>query len=165
MQEKPKLAIPKTRAERIANIVGYIIFVGTLIYVIIIFFSLPSEVPGHFGVKGEVSRYGSKYEMIILIFVSLILVSLLELIEHFPEMHNYPKRMNQSNIKEFYLNSRELINLIKNGIMIVFSIILIEIISYGLTYTPIFGVYLTPLIILFIFGPIVWKMIERRKIK
>lgn len=165
MKERPKLDIPKTMSERVANIIGYSFFIGALIYVIITFPSLPAEVPAHFGADGEVNRYGSKYEMIVLVVIPLFLIPGLEALERFPEMHNYPQRMDESNIEEFYLNSRTLLNLIKNGTLILFAVIFIEIINHGLTGTSTFGASLTPLILLLVLGPIAWKMIERRKIK
>ena len=164
MKERPKLNIPKTMTERVANIIGYSIFIGTLIYVIITFPSLPAEVPAHFGADGEVNRYGSKYEMIVLVVIPLFLIPGLEALERFPEMHSYPRRMNASNIEEFYLNSRILLNLTKNGTLIVFAIIFIEIINYGLIDISTFGSFLLPLILLFALGPVGW-MIERRKIR
>ena len=165
MKERPKLVIPKTMLERVANIIGYSIFIGALIYVIITFPSLPAEVPTHFGADGEVNRYGSKYEIIVLVVIPLFLIPGLKALERFPEMHNYPRRMDESNIEEFYLNSRMLLNLTTNGTMIVFAIIFIEIINHGLIGKSIFGASLIPLIILLVLGPMAWKMIERRKIK
>ena len=80
-------------------------------------------------------------------------------------MHSYPRRMDESNIEEFYLHSRMLLNLTKNGTLIVFAIIFIEIINYGLIGTSTFGASLLPLILLLVLGPLTWKMIERRKIR
>ncbi|MFB9860152.1 DUF1648 domain-containing protein [Salinicoccus siamensis] len=165
MKERPKIDIPKTLTEKIANIIGYGFFIGSLIYVIITFSSLPAEVPAHFGADGEVDRYGSKYEMIVLIVIPLLLVPGLKALDRFPEMHNYPKRMDASNVREFYLNNRLLLNLTTNGTLIVFAILYIEITNHGLTGSSTFGVLLMPLILLFVLGPIAWKMIERFKIK
>ena len=165
MKERPKLEIPKTMTEKVANIIGYSIFIGALIYMIITFPFLPAEVPAHFGADGEVNRYGSKYEMIVLVVTPLFLIPGLEVLERFPEIHSYPRRMDESNIEEFYLHSRILANFAKNGTMIVFAIIFIEIINYGLIGTSTFGSFLLPLILLFALGPVGWKMIERRKIR
>lgn len=165
MQTRPKLDIPKTAAEKLANIIGYSIFIGTLLYVIIAFPFLPSEVPMHFGSGGEVNRYGSKYEMIVLVVIPFFIIPMLEALERFPEMHNYPRRLNESNIEAFYLNSRKLMNFMKNGVLIIFAVIFIEIINYGLLEMSTFGVFMVPLIIVLGLAPIVWIMFKRRKIK
>ena len=165
MQPRPKLDIPKTAAEKLANIIGYSIFIGALLYVIITFPFLAPEVPMHFGSGGEVNRYGSKYEMIILVVIPFFMIPILEALEKRPEMHNYPRRLNETNIEAFYLNSRKLMNFTKNGVLIIFSVIFIEIINYGLLETSTFGVFLIPLILVLSLGPIVWILFERRKIK
>ncbi|GAA3728309.1 DUF1648 domain-containing protein [Salinicoccus jeotgali] len=165
MKERPKIDIPKTLTEKTANVIGYTIFIGALIYVIITFPSLPAEVPAHFGADGEVDRYGSKYEIIVLIVIPLLLIPGLKALERFPEMHNYPKRMDASNVREFYLNSRILLNLTSNGTLIVFAVLYVEITNHGLTGSSTFGVLLMPLILLLILGPIAWKLVERSRIK
>lgn len=165
MQKRPKLDIPKTAAEKLANVIGYSIFTGALLYVIIAFPFMPSEVPMHFGSGGEVNRYGSKYEMIILIVIPFFMIPMLEALERFPEMHNYPRRMNESNVEAFYLNSRQLMNVTKNGVLIIFAVIFIEIINYGILEQSTFGIFMLPLIIVSALGPIAWAMFRRRKIK
>lgn len=165
MQSRPKLEISKTAAEKLANIIGYSIFIGALLYAIIAFPFLPPEVPMHFGSGGEVNRYGSKYEMIILIVIPFFIIPMLEALERFPEMHNYPKRMNEANIEAFYLNSRKLLNSTKNGVLIIFAVIFIEITKYGILEQSTFGVFMIPLILVLALGPIAWAMFKRRKIK
>ncbi|SDL06549.1 DUF1648 domain-containing protein [Lacicoccus qingdaonensis] len=165
MQTRPKLDIPKTAAEKVYNIIGYSIFTGALVYAIITFPFLPAEVPMHFGSAGEVNRYGSKYEMIILIVIPFFIIPMLEALERVPEMHNYPKRMDESTVEAFYLNSRQLMNATKNGVLVIFAVIFIEIINYGVLDQSTFGVFMIPLIIILALGPIVWAMLGRRKIK
>ncbi len=165
MDKRPKLDIPKTAVERFANIIGYIIFIGALAYVIITFPFLPAEVPMHFGSGGEVNRYGSRYELLIVVFIPFILIILLEALERFPEMHNYPRRMNESNAEAFYLNSRRIMNFSKNACLIIFAIVFVEIINYGLTGASTFGALLLPLILIIVLIPIAWGLWDRWKIK
>lgn len=165
MQRRSKLDIPKTAAERLTNITGYSIFIGAFVYAVTAFPFLPAEVPIHFGSDGEVNRYGSKYEMIILIIIPFFMIPMLEALERVPEMHNYPKRMNESNIGAFYLNSRQLLNVTKNGVLIIFAVLFIEITNYGISDQSTFGIFMIPLLIVLALGPIVWAMLRRRKIK
>ena len=165
MKNRPKLDIPKTAAEKFTNIIGYSVFIGGLIYAIINFPSLPEEVPMHFGADGEVNRYGSPYEMIILLVLPFILIPGLELLERFPQVHNYPHRMNESNAEAFYLNSRKIANFAKNSCLIIFAIVFIEITNYALTGTFLFGSLMLPLILILALGPVSWGLWGRRKIK
>lgn len=165
MQKRPKLDIPKTTVEKSANIIGYSIFIGALIYVFITFPSLSGEIPVHFGAGGEVNRYGSPFEILILLVIPVFMIPMLEALERFPEMHNYPRRMDESNVREFYLNSRKMLNFSKNACLIIFAIVFIEIINYGLDGTSTFGAFLLPLILILVMAPIAWGLITRSKIK
>ena len=42
-----------------------------------------------------------------------------------PEWHNYPKRMNEENVEQFYLLSRKILNQTKNLCLIIFSVIIV----------------------------------------
>lgn len=165
MKQRPKLDIPKTPVERFANIIGYSVFIGGLIYAILNFSSLPEEIPMQFGADGEVNRYGSPYEMIILLVLPFILIPGLEFLERFPQVHNYPLRMDESNMEAFYLNSRKIANFSKNACLIIFAIVFIEITNYALTGTFLFGSLLLPLVLILALGPVVWGLWQRWKIK
>lgn len=165
MKNRPRLDIPKTAAEKFANIIGYSVFIGGLIYAIINFPSFPAEIPMQFGVDGEVNRYGSPYEMIILLVLPFILIPGLEALERFPQVHNYPLRMDESNMEAFYLNSRTIANFAKNACLIIFAIVFIEITNYALTGTSTFGPLLLPLILILALGPVFWGLWQRWKIK
>lgn len=48
--------------------------------------------------------------------------------------------------------------------MLIFALVFIEIISYGLNGEVSFGIYLLPFILIISLGPVVWGLKERRKI-
>ncbi len=60
---------------------------------------LPDQIPGHFNGLGEVDRWGSKYEIIILPIIGVFIFALMSLLEKAPHMHNYPKRLNENNVR------------------------------------------------------------------
>ena len=49
-----------------------------------------------------------------------------------PHMHNYPSRLDESNVKVFYLNSRKILNQVKNICLILFAFISIQMVRIGL---------------------------------
>ncbi|MEG0473729.1 MAG: DUF1648 domain-containing protein, partial [Solibacillus sp.] len=63
---RPVLQIEKSTLERVANSVGYTSLVAMVIFLLFKWSSLPAEVPAHFNAVGEVDRWGSKYELLIL---------------------------------------------------------------------------------------------------
>src|SRR5699024_10167296 len=110
-----------TKSEWIWDVIGYTFYLGSILFLIIMWNKIPAEVPGHYNALGEVDRWGSKWELLILPGTGLFLLLSMQSLEFFPEVHNYPKRFKPSNAKQFYLTSRKLINHLKNSCLIIFA--------------------------------------------
>lgn len=163
--KRPKLKIPKTRSEWVWDIIGYSVYISSIIFLIYIWDSLPDKVPAHYNALGEVNRWGSKWELLILPGVGLFIILLMQTLEKFPETHNYPSRLNESNAEQFYLNSRKLLNQLKNICLIIFSFILLESVSIVLGWSKGFGVLFIPILLIGTGIPIVVGLMKQRKIK
>ncbi|SOC36074.1 DUF1648 domain-containing protein [Ureibacillus acetophenoni] len=125
---RPELKLSKTKLERIFDLVGIGVFLLSLIFALINWPQLPDKIPGHFNALGEVDRWGSKYEIIILPIIGLFIFTLMTFFEKAPHMHNYPKRLNESNVEQFYLNSRMILNMTKNSCLIIFGLLIVQVI-------------------------------------
>lgn len=163
--ERPKIKIPKTKSEWIFDIIGYSFYLGSIIFLIFIWGALPKEVPAHYNALGEIDRWGSKWELLVLPGVGAFILVLMQILERFPEIHNYPKRFNKANAKQFYLISRKLINQLKNICLVIFSLILFESVSIALGWSDGFGVVFLPITIIVLGLPIVIVIIRYKKIK
>lgn len=161
----PILKIPMTKWERIFNIIGVTAYIISLIYLIFQLGNIPEKIPGHFNSKGEVDRWGSKYELFILPILSFFIFSIISLMEKAPNMYNYPKRLNEANAKQFYLNSRITINFIKNVILVIFSYLLFQIVQISLGKIDSLSFWFTPIVIVIIIGAIVVSIYRSSKIK
>jgi len=162
---RPKIKIAKTKGEWTWDIIGYLFYIGSIILLITIWSKLPAEVPAHYNAAGEVNRWGSKWELLILPGIGLFMIILMELFEKYPEMHNYPKRFNESNAEQFYLHSRKMINQLKNICLLVFALILFESVSIALGWGDGFGEWMLPLLIIGTGLPIVIGIMKQRKIQ
>lgn len=163
--KRPKLTIAKTKSEWVWDIIGYLFYLGSIALLIIVWNKIPSEVPAHYNAVGDVDRWGSKMELLILPFVGAFILLFMQVLEKFPEVHNYPSRLNESNAEQFYLHSRKLLNQIKNICLILFSLILVESISIANDWWEGgFGVWFLPITILGTGIPIVLGIIKQRKI-
>ena len=89
----------------------------------------------------------------------------MQVLEKFPEAHNYPNRFNESNAEQFYLHSRKLVNQLKNICLILFSLILFESVSIALGLVNGFGKWFLPITIIGTGIPIVLGMIKQKKIQ
>ncbi|WP_432362617.1 DUF1648 domain-containing protein [Sporosarcina sp. UB5] len=149
MNNKPVLDIPKSSFEKTLDIITALIFLAGIIYTIVIWGQLPDQVPAHYNAAGDVDRWGSKWELILLPIIAALLAVFLTFLEKHPEWHNYIK-LNENNIEFQYKNSRMLLNVLKNECVLLFTFLtykteqvaLGNIDSLGITFLPIFLVIL-----------------------
>ncbi|MGE7842995.1 DUF1648 domain-containing protein [Lysinibacillus sp. NPDC093712] len=162
---RPVLKLPKTKDEKFLDIIGGGIFIVSIIFIISQWSTLPEEIPAHFNGAGEVDRWGSKIELFILPGIGIFLWIFLGLLEKVPYMHNYPARLNESNVEAFYLNSRKILNEIKNLCLILFAVISCEIVLVALGKVDGLGWWFLPVVLIGTGIPIVKGLIAASKIK
>lgn len=165
MTKRKHLDLPKTTTEILANVIGYSVFVITIALMVFGWDSLPEKIPAHFNAVGEVDRYGTAIELLILPVIGILVGVALEALERRPEVHNYPIRLNDTNRAAFYLNSRIMLNLTKNAFFVVFSISILEMMHVAIVNTSFLGGWLLPINLVLIFGPVVYGIAKRMKIK
>ncbi|MFD2630007.1 DUF1648 domain-containing protein [Oceanobacillus kapialis] len=163
--KRPKLKIPKTKTEWIADVIGYTAYVGSIVFFIYSWGMLPDEVPAHYNAMGEVDRWGSKFELLILPIVGALVGGMCQVFERFPESHNYPERLNEENAAAFYRNSRNMINQIKNVCFIIFAFILVESITIAQGWGQGMGAWVLPVLVGSSLIPIVIGALKQRKIR
>ena len=162
---RPILKLPKTRIEKTFDGIGILLFVGAILYVVMNWGNIPDDVPAHFNEAGEVDRWGSKFEFIILPIIGLFLFVLMSLLEKAPHMHNYPSRINESNVEQFYLHSRKLLNVIKNICLMMFAYLIVQIGRVALGKIETLGIGFVPVILIILFGAIGIGLFKQSKIK
>src|SRR5699024_11287656 len=117
------------------SIVVYCIFAVTLVLTVFTWDSLPERVPVHFNASGDADRYGTAFELLMLPLIGIVVGITMEALERHPEIHNYPIRLSDSNRREFYLNRRKILNLTKNKVFIIFSLVIMEMLSVAMNGT------------------------------
>lgn len=163
--ERPKLKIPRTKSEWIFDVVGYFFYFGSILFLIIIWGSLPKEVPGHYNAVGEVTRWGSKWELVLSVGVGAFILVILQTLEKFPEIYNYPKSVNKSNAKDAYLIGRKLINQLKNICLILFSFLLLLDVAIAFGWKSSLGKIFLPAVLISLAIPIVIAIMRLKKTK
>ena len=162
---RPIINLPKTKREKVWDYIGGGVFLASIALIFVLWGEIPDEIPGHFNGLGEVDRWGSKFELFILPCIGLFLWIMMSLLEKAPHMHNYPARLNESNVEKFYLNSRKALNEIKNVCLIMFAILIFQIIKVSLGKLQSLGWWFTPLLIIGMVAFIIKAIITSSKIK
>lgn len=129
---RPKLFLPKTTTEKLADAFGIALIIYSIGFIFFHWSTLPLEVPTHFNAKGVADGWGSKYQLLILPIIAFSLFVMLEIVERKPHLHNYPARLNEQNVQQFYRTSRQMLNYMKNICMLLFTYISIRSINLAL---------------------------------
>ncbi|WP_332645294.1 DUF1648 domain-containing protein [Lysinibacillus sp. 54212] len=153
---RPKLYLPKNYIAKLADTFGIALILCSIGFIIINWSALPNEVPTHFNFEGVADGWGSKYQMLLLPVISIVIYIMMEVIERKPHTHNYPDRLNEKNVANFYKVSQQLVNYTKNISMLLFTYISVRSVlmalgkAEGLSIIPFFSIVALLLIILVI---------------
>jgi len=162
---RPRIKIPKTRSERVWDLIGAVSYFGSVLFLAVVWERLPASVPAHFNAAGEIDRWGSKGELLLLPMMGAFIFFLLHILEKFPEIHNYPRRFNEKNAASFYLASRKMMNQIKNICLAIFAFLLFESASIALGWRDGIGIWLLPIMTAALLFPIVIGIVRQKRIK
>lgn len=151
--KQPKIHIPKTKFETVFDAIGITFYILAIIYLATQFGDLPDRVPGHFNGAGEVDRWGSKMELIILPLVGGGLWVLFTVLEKYPHTYNY-FNLRKDNIEAQYKNGRLMLNVLKNEIVVFFSLISYYMIQIAKGVLDGIGAAFLPVFLVVIFGSV-----------
>lgn len=164
LNNRPKIEIETTSMQKILNIIGYTIFIASAIVSLMYLPSLPDTVPIHFNLAGEADGWGSKYILLLLPFIGIITLLPMESLEKKPHLHNYPSSMNEHNMKQYYAISMRTMNLVKNGTLVLFGLLQIEMVLAALESEFSFGITFIVIIVVLLFLPMIWHFMSIRQV-
>lgn len=165
---RPKIDIEKLEKsmfERFFSFLSILIFIGCIIFLLFMWKEIPDKVPAHYGLSGEVDRWGSKWELLIILFINIFLYIIMHTLGKKPHLHNYPIPITEENVEEAYKISRTMMSVMKNMLLIFFSIVLINSIIVALGWGKGLGIWLLPILIIGTGAPIIWGLIKLFKLK
>ena len=83
----------------ILNGLCLIILVSTILFLILTWSKIPDKVPMHYDFAGNIDRWGSKLEILILPIITWIMYVFMTIIEKFPEAWNTGVKVTEENIE------------------------------------------------------------------
>ena len=163
---QPKIDIEKPVFLKYFALVAVTIFLLQLGYVISMWASLPNKIPAHYNVFGEVDAWGAKPMLLIFPLIGIIMWPILHALEKNPHLHNYVG-LTEENRERLYKNSMMMMNVLKNEILIIFSlynVMNVYISKNNLTVSPLgewdFIIFIV--VILGTLGFFVWRSFKLR---
>ncbi|QMV42520.1 DUF1648 domain-containing protein [Cohnella cholangitidis] len=153
-QNQPRIKhdIPVTGQERVLQALTLIAFLWGIGYLIAQWSDLPATVPAHYNGKGEIDRWGSKWELAILPGIGLILYVGLTILSRFPHLYNYPVTITEENAVRQYLLARKMIGWTNLEILVLFSYIEWTSIQSALGKGDGMSMWSIPILLIAIFG-------------
>ena len=150
------MKIKRKKFDIILNVLCWIILVSTMLFLIITWSKIPDTIPMHYDSAGNIDRFGSKLEILVLPIIILIVYTFITIIEKFPEAWNTGVKVTEENKERVYSTLLHLISTIK--------FIMVGMVAYLTVHTALsleLSAWFTPIFILAIFGNFVywiWKL-------
>jgi uncharacterized membrane protein len=161
---RPVLKIKKTPLEIALNIASLLLFIGSVLYLLMKWPSLPNRVPMHYNFFGEVDKWGSKGMIFLHPIIGAVLWISLTIFEKFPHVYNYIG-LTEENIEQQYKNGRIMINVIKNEILIYISYSNWKDIKAAYGHDITFGTWDLPLFLIVLFGSITFFIVRSIRLR
>ena len=115
------IKIERNALDVLEAIVSLSCLVGVSLYLILAWSTIPAQIPAHYNAAGEVNRWGSKSELIILPIISWLIYGMITLIERFPQVWNTGVRVTEENRAEVYRLLKNMIACVKMITLSIFS--------------------------------------------
>lgn len=149
---------------RVANLIGYGTFILMTAYSLLMLPDLPQQVAIHFNIAGEADNWGSKYVLLLIPVIVLFMTLAMEAVEKHPEWHNYPASKTKANEQAMYKISQRTMNLVKNAILLIFSLLQLEMIRSATTENTSIGAAFFVLLLTVVVAPLIWHFASMRKL-
>lgn len=109
----------------VLNWICLLILIGSAIYLVFNWGSIPDRIPCHYNAMGEIDRWGNKVELLILPAISWMTYIGLSVIERFPSVWNTGVKVTAENRERIYpiiLNMIVTLKLVTTSIFVFLSI-------------------------------------------
>ncbi len=112
---------PATRWQRIAGLLAPLILLGTLVYILIVWHTLPEQIPTHYNAAGEIDGYGGRGTLLIMPIIGLVTDLAVALTARFPKSWNTGVRVTVLNRARVYRLVRDLIAELRLAMALLFG--------------------------------------------
>ena len=149
-----------TRADRILDLLGWILLIGTLAYLILGWSSFPDQIPMHYNGAGGIDRWAGKGEIIFIEVMMWILYLGIGVVEKYPQIWNTGVEVTAKNKEKIYRTLKYMLKTLKFLTALIFAYLIVN----SLQSVPLPG-WFTPAVMILIFGDMAFWLIRLFRIK
>lgn len=158
--ERPKIKLIPTTADKLVDLLGWIILLALWGWTITHYSSLPGTIPTHFNAAGEADGFGSKVSIIALPVIASVLFIGLTLLNRYPHSFNYPTAITQDNALRQYTLATRMLRYLKLVLLLVFGGIEFMTIQNATGKAAGLGVWFLPLTLVLVFLPLIYFVVK-----
>ena len=158
--ERPKIKLIPTTADKLVDLLGWLILLALWGWTITHYSSLPGTIPTHFNAAGEADGFGSKVSLIALPVIATLLFIGLTVLNRYPHSFNYPSPVTQDNALRQYTLATSMLRYLKLVLVLVFGGIEFMTIQHATGKEGGLGVWFLPLTLVLIFLPLIYFLIK-----
>jgi uncharacterized membrane protein len=164
-EERPKITLIPTNADKLVDILGWIVLLAIWGWTFSHFSTLPETIPTHFNAAGEADGFGRKASIIGLPVIATLLFIGLTVLNRYPHSFNYPTAITQDNALRLYTLATRMLRYLKLVLVLVFGGIEFMTIQHATGKAAGLGVWFLPLTLVLIFIPLIYFVINSIKEK
>lgn len=165
MEERPKLKIELSPADKMVEIAGWFSVAGIWMLTLLNYNSLPDIIPVHFNGAGAPDSFDTKQNILALPVILTLMFLGMSVLNLFPHIFNYPAKVTKENALKQYINATRLIRYLKLSIVILFGFIVYATIQTAKGQADGLGYWFLPTTLLLTFGPLAWFIVKSFRIK
>lgn len=158
--DRPKIKLIPTTADKLVDLLGWLILIALWAITIINYSSLPDTIPTHFNAAGEADGFGTKVSIIALPVIATLLFIGLTVLNRYPQSFNYPTTMTKDNALRQYTLATRMLRYLKLVLVLVFGGIEVMTIQNATGKGAGLGVWFLPLTLVLIFLPLIYFVVK-----
>ena len=159
-EERPKITLIPTTADKLVELLGWLILLALWGLTISHFSTLPDTIPTHFNASGEADGFGSKASIIGLPVIASLLFVGLTVLNRYPHIFNYPTAITEDNALRLYTLATRMLRYLKLVLLVVFGGIGFMTVQHATGKAAGLGAWFLPLTLVLIFIPLIYFVIK-----
>ncbi len=159
-EERPKLTLIPTTADKLVEVLGWLILLFLWVLTFSHYSSLPETIPTHFNAAGNADGFGSKVSLIALPVIATLLFIGLTVLNRYPHIFNYPTSITQDNALRQYTLATRILRYLKLVLVLVFGGIEFMTIQNATGKGAGLGAWFLPLTLVLVFLPLIYFVVK-----
>ena len=107
------MKLKKTRFDILLNVLCLLQLIGITLFLLICWARIPQQIPMHYDLGGNITRWGNKAELIIIPVLAWIMYLLMTVLEYFPQAWNTGVQVTEHNRTRVYATLLHMISSLK----------------------------------------------------